>query len=382
MLLIQREISLGQVFKAPGQLIKSLLAERGWEQKVLAHILDMDESDVSRLINDRKEVDAPLAILLEEVFSVPADWFLELQRSFDLAKARIVSQPDPKRATRAQLFGGLPVSEMIKRGWILASDLKDENVEPELMRFFGANRIEDIEVLPHAAKKTEVNIEANPTQLAWLYRVRQIASEMLAGRYSPEAVESAINKAKALRISAEGAGKIPRVLADAGIRFVVVETLPAAKIDGVCFWLGDSAPVIGMTMRFDRIDNFWFVLRHELEHVRLRHGQQKQKMMLDVDVEGGVSPIDEEERQANDAAAEFCVPQKMLQAFIVRKAPFYHERDILGFAKTIGVHPGVVAGQLRRHLGRYDLFSNHVAKVRSIVMPNAFVDGWGNVAPV
>lgn len=366
-------------FKAPGQLIKSLLAERGWEQKLLAHILDMDEADVSRLINDRKDVDAPTAILLEEVFAVPADRFLELQRSFDLAKARIISQPDPKRATRAQLFGGLPVSEMIKRGWILADDLKDDNVEPELMRFFGANRIEDIEVLPHAAKKTETNIETTPAQLAWLYRVRQITSEMLVARYSPESIEAAINKIKALRISPDGVGKIPRILADSGIRFAIVETLPAAKIDGVCFWLNERSPVIGLTMRFDRIDNFWFVLRHELEHVRARHGLSK--IMFDLDVEGQTS-LEAEERQANEAAAEFCVPQKMLQAFIARKAPFYHERDILGFAKTIGVHPGLVAGQLRRHLGRYDLFGNHMAKIRSIVTPNAFVDGWGNVSPV
>lgn len=365
--------------KSPGQLIKALLKERGWEQKLLAHILDIDEGDVSRLVNDRKEVDAPLALLLEEVFMVPAECFMELQKSFDLAKARIIAQPDPKRATRAQLFGGLPVSEMIKRGWIFASDLKDERVEPELSRFFGANRIEDIEVLPHAAKKTEVNVDATPSQLAWLYRVRQVASGMMTPRYSSASLEAAIQKLNSLRVSAEAIAKVPRILMEAGIRFVIVEALPGSKIDGVCFWLDEQKPVIGMTLRFDRIDNFWFVLRHECEHVRLGHGRTE--VMLDVDMEGQRS-VQKEEVEANTAAAEFCVPQKMLHAFIARKAPFYHEHDILGFAKTIGVHPGLVAGQLRRHMGRYDLFGNHVVKVRSKITPNAFVDGWGNVAPV
>ncbi len=366
-------------YKSPGQLLKALLKERGWEQRVLALILDMDEADVSRLINDRKEVDAPLALLLEEVFSTTAERFLELQKAFDLAKARITVQPDPKRATRAQLFGGLPVSDMIKRGWIVASDLRDDRVEPELARFFGANRIEDIEVLPHAAKKTEVNVPATPAQLAWLYRVRQIASGMMTPRYSPAATEAAIAKLKALRVSADSIAKVPRILMEAGVRFVIVEALPGSKIDGVCCWLDDHKPVIGMTLRFDRIDNFWFVLRHECEHVRLGHG--KTKAMLDIDVEGQ-NTIESEEREANTAAADFCVPQQSLQAFIARKAPFYYEHDILGFAKTIGVHPGLVAGQLRRHMGRYDLFGNHVVKVRSKIAPNAFVDGWGNVAPV
>ena len=44
------------------------------------------------------------------------------------------------------------------------------------------------------------------------------------------------------------------------------EALPSSKIDGVCLWLDQHSPVIGMSLRFDRIDNFWFVLGHEIEH--------------------------------------------------------------------------------------------------------------------
>jgi len=78
------------------------------------------------------------------------------------------------------------------------------------------------------------------------------------------------------------ARKVPRILAEHGIRFLIVESLPSAKIDGVCFWLNDVSPVVALSMRFDRIDNFWFVLRHELEHVVQRHGLSK--MMLDANL--------------------------------------------------------------------------------------------------
>lgn len=372
-------------FRTPGQLIKSLLDQRNWTKRTLAVVLDVGESTITRLVGDKQPVDAKLAVILEEVFGTSAERFLSLQKEFDLAQARIVAQPDPGRATRAHLYGDLPVGEMIKRGWLDAENVRDtKKVEGSLMRFFGVNRPEDIEILPHAAKKTAVNSPATPAQMAWLYRVKQIATEMMVGPYSPQLVRGALPKLRALMVSAEGAGKVPRILAECGIRFVIVESLTAAKIDGVCFWLNDQSPVIGMSLRFDRIDNFWFVLRHEIEHVLQLHGRNG--AMLDAELEGdraGTGPqVADEERVANEAAQEFCVPAEMLNAFIARKDPFYSERDLIGFSRILKTHPGVLAGQLQRKTGRYDRFRDHLAKVRTLILPNAIKDGWGDVAPV
>jgi HTH-type transcriptional regulator / antitoxin HigA len=263
--------------------------------------------------------------------------------------------------------------------------VRDQRIEEELVRFFGTNRVEDIEILPHSAKKTEVSEPATPAQIAWLYRVRKIAREMLVARYSHDALAAALLKLKALLISPDAARKVPRILAEAGVRFLIVESLPGAKIDGVCFWLNDRSPVIAMTMRFDRVDNFWFVLRHEIEHVLQGHGRDKEKFMLDVELAGDTAAdagIAEEERVANEAAADFCVPKKMMDAFIARKAPFFHDRDILAFAKMVNVHPGLIAGQIRHRTNNYTRFQNYLEKVRSSVLPNAVIDGWGSVYPV
>lgn len=370
-------------FRTPGQLIEALLREKGWTRTVLALVLGVDETSAGRLVADKRAVDADLALTLEEIFAVPAERFLELQKSYDLAKARISARPDPDRATRAQIFGGLPVADMIKRGWIDAEGVRDPKVQQELMRFFGVNRLEDIEVLPHAAKKTQISVEATPAQIAWLYRVKQLASEMLVARYSDDALKGAIGKFSALLSAAEEARKVPRILTEAGVRFVIVETLPTAKIDGICFWLDDRSPVIGMTMRFDRIDNFWFVLRHECEHILREHGRAAVMLDSDLDREGaGTGPnVPEEERVANEAATNFCVPKTKLHAFIARKAPLFYDADIRGFAKTLGVHPGLVAGQLRHATQQYNRFGDYLVKVRSIVVPNAIADGWGNVVP-
>jgi HTH-type transcriptional regulator/antitoxin HigA len=347
--------------------------------------MEVPQPTVSRLINDEKPMDAVTALRLSEVLDTPAERFLELQHSYDLGKARLTVRPDSGRATRAKLLSELPVREMIRRGWLNPENSQDvRSVETELARFFGVKRPEEIEILPHAAKRTNVVGAPTPAQIAWLYRVRQIAQNMLVPRYATDALLSAVKQLSALLASPEEARKVPRILSESGVRFLVVESLPAAKIDGVCFWLNDKSPVIALSMRFDRIDNFWFVLRHEIEHVLRGHGRSS--ISLDTDLEHshqeGATPVDDEESVANWAASNFLVPTKTLMQFIARKSPIFTERDILAFSKMLQVHPGLIAGQLQRHTNRYDRFREHLVKVRDVVLPHALHDGWGDVAPV
>lgn len=372
--------------RTPAQLIDEYLRDRGWTQRVLALVLSTDETTVSKIMNGVKPVDAETALRLQAVLGIDPNALLQLQKEYDLAKAQIEVRIDPSLPTRATLFGELPVTEMIRRGWLDGvTDIRDvAKIEAALCKFFGVNSISEIEILPHAAKKTHVSMPATPIQIAWLYRVKQIAEDMLVAKYSESAVRDSIRTLGTLRGTADQVRKVPRIMMECGIRFVIVESLPGAKIDGVCFWLDDKSPVIGMSLRYDRIDNFWFVLRHECEHVLKGHGRLA--AMLDTELEGekaGVGKdIPEEERTANDAATNFCVPQSELELFIDRKSPFFARRDILGFANTIKVHPGLIAGQLQYRTGRYDKFRDHLVKIRSFIVPNAMVDGWGNIAPV
>ena len=372
-------------FRTPGQLIEALLAKRGWTQRILSIIMNIDITVVNKMIAGKRYITADMALLLSEVFEVPAERFLELQKDYDLAQARIIARPDPARATRAHLFGGLPVSEMIKRRWLAADNIRDVTaVEAALAKFFDVTSVDEIEILPHAAKKTNTFTPVTPAQLAWIYRVREIAKDMLTAKYSHAAVQNAVKRLSNLLSAPEEARKVPRILAECGIRYVIVESLSSAKIDGVCFWLNERSPVIGMSLRYDRIDNFWFVLRHEIEHVLRKHGQDV--IMVDAELEGERAGcgegIAEEERLANEAAGEFCVPRQRIDSFIARKSPFFREQDVLGLANVLGIHPGLVTGQLHSRTGRYELFRRYLVKVRSKIAPGAMIDGWGDIAPV
>src|SRR5690606_1506963 len=102
--------------RTPGQLLTSLLKERGWTKRTLAIVLGIDEATVTRLVSDKRAMSADMALQLEDVFGVEADRILTLQKDYDLQLARIAFRSDPGRAVRAQIFGALPIAEMKKRG--------------------------------------------------------------------------------------------------------------------------------------------------------------------------------------------------------------------------------------------------------------------------
>src|SRR5882724_8619372 len=159
-------------YQTPGQLIQDLLEIKGWSQRILAIMMGVNETIISKTILGVRPVDAEMAIHLSRLFGFPAEAFLALQKSYDLAQARITVRPSPGTSNRAYLFGNLPISDMMKRGWITVEDVRNvSKVESELARFFKSETADDIEVLPHAAKKTNVAGGVTPAQLAWLYRV-------------------------------------------------------------------------------------------------------------------------------------------------------------------------------------------------------------------
>lgn len=372
-------------YPTPGDYIDALLRERQWDQATLAMFLGVDRTGVSRLVSNKKRIDAETALALSDALGVPAERFLDVQQRYDLEIARMTVRPDERKSDRAALYRSLPITEMIHRGWIRAHDARDvDHVEIELKRLFAIADLSEISAVSFAAKKGDAAEEATPTQLAWIHRVKEVAQNLVVPSFTNQKATAVLPKLRRLLLSAEEVQAVPRIMAEAGIRFVIVESLKSAKIDGVTTWFAPDEPVIGMSLRYDRLDNFWFVLRHELEHVMRGDGQDS--YVLDAELEGdraGTShSVSEQERAANEAAANFCVSKDSLQQFISRKAPIFAERDLLGFARTLRVHPGLVAGQIQRATQRYELFRKHLVKIRSIVSPNALVDGWGDVAPL
>jgi HTH-type transcriptional regulator/antitoxin HigA len=362
----------------PGTFIKEELDARGWSQRDLAYVLGKKEQELSPIFNGTRAITSDMARLLGDAFDVPAEFFANLQKQYDLSRAK---EPDPAIRTRGMLQAAFPVREMVRRGWLNDSD--PSLLALQFERFFEVKSLSDVPRIAFtgAARKTRYD-DDEPGHVAWLYRVRQLARQIDAPPYSRERLAGVLLKLKALTIEPEEARQVPELLRACGVRFVVVESLPGAKIDGVCTWLSDDAPVVGMSTYYDRLDNFWFVLRHECEHVLCGDGKEREFFdNLENEAASDSPNIPAEERRANIAAADFCVPAAKMDSFYLRKNPYFSERDVVAFAGIMGVHPGLVVGQLQHRMKKYNYLRKYQVSIRAHVLKTALYDGWGTVAP-
>jgi HTH-type transcriptional regulator/antitoxin HigA len=362
----------------PGVYIREEIEARGWSQRDLAFILGYTEQTINKVISGKSGITAEMAKALAEAFGTSADLWAGLQKDWELREAR---DPDPAIKARAQLQSRVPIREMINRSWL--AEAEQSMLELQYMRFFEVNRVDDVETVAFAAAAKKTRRVHSHEEVAWLYRVRQLARGMDISAYSEEKLRSILPELRALMIDPEDVRYVPGLLASAGVRFVVVEKLSNCQIDGVCTWLSEDSPAIGITMRHNRLDNFWFVIMHEIEHVLRRHGINGKGIIDDLDGDGASDgeEIGHEERQANSAALNFPFPRQKLLSFYTRKAPYISERDVVGFASLSEVHPAVVVGQLQYLKKDFGWLRKWLVSIRQHLLPESLVDGFGEVAP-
>ena len=346
--------------------------ERGWTQSELAEIIGRPGRLISEIVAGKRGITPDTAHEFGAAFGTPAQFWMDLDTAYQLSRVKPAAGAIARKAQLRQRF---PVREMMKRGWIKPAST-DDDLEREVLSFFRLKALGDQVNFDHAARRNYAT-SLSPSQEAWLFRLRQIAEALQVPKYSENALRSAISdELQVLMTEPEEVRHVPRVLAECGVRFVIVEPIPGSRIDGACFWLdGKMSPVIGLSLKGgDQIDRFWFNLRHELEHVLRGDGQQG--VVID-DFEDLSANETDAERAANEAAADYCVPSAKMKDFVARHHPLYSEQSLVGFSRIVKRHPGLVAGQIQRRLNRWDIFRKHQTKVRQFITQTALTDGYG-----
>jgi len=363
----------------PGEFIKDELGARGWTQEDLAEITGMPSPVISNIINTKRAISPDVASSLAAAFGTTAQFWMNLETSYQLCTE---SRADEAISRKARLFAIAPIKEMIKRGWIEAT--KDLGIlEERVLKFLERKSVDEESKLVYAAKKSTAT--ANPSQVAWVCRAKKIAKGVHAARFSSQSFADAIVKLRQLRANPEDVRHVPKVLADGGIRLVLIEGLSKGRIDGATLWLDEFSPVIALSMRYDRIDHFWFALLHEGGHVENRDALGG-KPILDVDLVGeNAIPFEDKteiEKHADLFAENFLVEKQEMENFIARFRPLYSKVRIKSFSARIGVHPAIVLGQLQ-HRKEVDWSHSRemLVKVRDTLISSALTDGWGHTVP-
>lgn len=365
--------NIAEVFP-PGEFLKEELEARGWSQIELAEVLDRPPRVVSEIISGKRAVTPETAKGLGEALGTGAQFWMNLESAWQLSK---VKAEESSVARRANLYSKFPVKDMIKRGWIRATDNLDI-LEKQFADFFKISSVNDEPGFPHAAKKTSyANVSIQ--QKAWFWRAHHLAMGLQVARYSSASLQAAVRELRTCMEDVEEVRKVPQILANAGIRLVIVEALPGSKIDGVCFWLDKTSPVIALSLRFDKIDIFWHALMHEIDHIEHKEGMDEPVVDEELGV-NGEQQMPPMEIRANENAANSLIPRDEMTGFIARVNPLFSEQKIIGFAKRMGVHPGIVVGQLQhRGLLSWAALAKFKEKIRPSLVPIALTDGFGQI---
>ena len=359
--------------RAPGHFILLELEKRGWGQAALAEVLDRPISAVNEIIKGKRALTPEVAVSLGRAFQQPPELWAHREAAYRLSLVQ--DAPDDETAKKARLFEAAPVKDLQRRGWISPAVQTAGEIESELVRFMGEDPLTDA---PAAlARKVAKVAEFSNAQRAWLIQSGHLAKKVNARPYTKVRLEAAMPDIRKLALKPEFAAKLPILLAELGVRFVVIEDLPRTKIDGAAFFLDNDArrPVVAVSLRIDRMESFWHTVGHELRHII-----NEDTLSLDADLVGSdrVHQLSSIETRADREAAEWLVPTRDIDSFALRAKPLFAREAIAPFAGRMGIHPCIVVGALN-HKGVLD-WNRHAdlrPKIREHVISTASCDGYG-----
>jgi len=256
-----------------------------------------------------------------------------------------------------------PIAQMLKRGWFkgFRGTLREakEKAEELVAPLIFPNGVEAGSIPCLLRKSVRADAEMDEYALsAWCAYVLAKAREEELPVYTPGTVtKSFCRELVHLSLLDEGPILAKELLNKSGIHLITERHLPKTYLDGAAFWSREERPVVAMTLRHDRLDNFWFTLCHELAHVSLHlEAHHEDAYVDDVEAKGATSA----ETDADGFAADSLIPDSKWKASGLQRD--WTSSAIVGFAAKLRVHPAIVAGRIRRERRNYKILWQLVGK--------------------
>lgn len=337
----------------PIDAIRFRMDQMGMSAKDLAPYLG-SQSKVSDVLSGKRPLTLAMMRNLHKGLGIPADVLLnENPIDIDLNKPAFFD------------YTSFPLKEMAKRGcfgakYVTASLSALKDIAEELIRkTFGDCLSADMALLRSPQTQTGTRTMNNMALLAWVAIVKkQALAETIDTSYTEGVITNEwLSELVKLSEYAEGPKLAKEYLARYGIVLVVEPHFKKTYLDGAAMLLEDRA-VVGVTLRYDRLDHFWFVLLHELAHIQ-KHLSPEEPIVMD-DLDDKTQRAEQQEAEADEIAQEALIPIEVWQASMVKNT--YTAADALKLAQQLNISPAIVAGRVRKETGNWRLLHNMLGK--------------------
>jgi len=338
------EFSAESLHDLPDILIQARIA-RGMSQKDLGDFLGVAEQQIQRYEADRYR-----AASLDRLTEVADGLGVRIAERGQLVGSSKLDTVDPS------VWQAFPLAEMYKRGWFedFAGTLPQaRKAASDLIPSFlqGAHS----QFVPMALHRKSVRSSGQVHEAAiaaWEARVRTLADRSPPEQSFDRDRLTADWVRDLVTLSLDDRG--PRLAADylraAGISLVIERHLPGTLLDGAALASANHHAIVAMTLRHDRLDNFWFTLLHEIGHLKLHIRLGEFAAIFD---DNDSPAADQIEQDADHFAQEALIPEANWNLAVSRFTR--NEKAVLTDAKRFGVAPAVIAGRVRRDAGDYTL---------------------------
>ncbi|WP_323773611.1 XRE family transcriptional regulator [Alcanivorax sp.] len=328
----------------PRVLIQARIG-KGWSQKDLAETLSVPPQQIQRY-ESSDYMGASLSRLIE-VASVLGVSIKETWSGSNSVDGNSVFIWEGESNVEWNKF---PIREMIKRGWI---NLKHQvSAVDAVKEYFSHAAGPEYATALHRKKFHGGNSPNEYALLAWQARVLEKARyQVFSGKVSGfEYNDNWVEELKGLSVKDDAPVKVKEYLAKKGIVLVIEEHLSGTYLDGAAMMLETGNPVVALTLRYDRLDNFWFVLMHELGHVFLHLFDS---LNMDFFDEGDIAEDDALEKEADEFSLNSLISPEQWDLCLSR---FSMSREsVLNDAENLGIHPSIIAGRIRKENSNYTI---------------------------
>jgi HTH-type transcriptional regulator/antitoxin HigA len=331
----------------PGETIDDLLEEKSMTQKDLAERLGVSTKHVNQVIKGHAPISADLAIGLEMVFGVPADFWMTREAIYRTRVAKL--KRSASLLEDEEWASQFPISELKKRG-LLSQDAEGKNLTEAVLRFFGiASRHQWRE--PAVAYRKSSKLDSDIHALAAWLRVGELeAQERLptTAKFDAEKFRSVLAEARSWTRLGPGEW-LPKLTAgceSSGVVVVIAEHFKDAKVNGATRWLSPDMALIQLSLRYKWEDVFWFTFFHEAGHV-LKH--RKRDLFIEVDKKKSTteSEVNRELKKLEDQADRFAADTLIPPARATELPSLINAPLVRQFADDIGVAPAIVVGRMQ-----------------------------------